>query len=129
MAAPKGVPIPGKRSTYFATARDGDVTVVQFLEPRILDPGAINALGKELQDLLDAVNPIKVVLNFQHVDFMVSSFLGEVIALHDEVAKRKGSMRLCCVKSQIVEILRLTKLDVLFSIYPDQASAVRSIKG
>ena len=62
----------------------GDVTVVKFLDKKILDETNIQELGVELFGLVEQDNRKSILLNFSHVEFLSSAALGKLITLDDE---------------------------------------------
>ena len=48
----------------------GDVTVVRFVDRKILDEANIQGLGQELFQLVEEENRSKLLLNFTNVEFL-----------------------------------------------------------
>ena len=67
----------------------GDVAVVRFEDRKIIDELVIQELGSELMALVDEQNRMKIVLNFENVEFLSSAALGKLILL-DKRAKEAG---------------------------------------
>jgi anti-sigma B factor antagonist len=63
----------------------GDVTVVNFVDRRILDEQNIQVIGEQLFSLVDEVGRRKILLNFGNVEFLSSAALGKLIALHKKL--------------------------------------------
>ena len=59
----------------------GDVTVVRFVDRKILDESNIQELGEELFQLVDEEKRKKLLLNFTSVGFLSSAALGKLIML------------------------------------------------
>ena len=55
----------------------GDVTVVNFVDRRILDEQNIQVIGEQLFSLVDELGRRKVLLNFKNVEFLSSAALGK----------------------------------------------------
>ena len=102
----------------------GDVTVVKFLDKKILDEAGILELGAELFGLVELENRKSVLLNFADVEFLSSAALGKLITLDRKVKSHKGRMKLSNIRPEILEVFKITKLDKVFDIRKDEAEAI-----
>ena len=102
----------------------GDVTVVRFVDRKILDEASIQELGSELFQLVEQENRGKLVLNFTKVDFLSSAALGKLITLDKKVKARSGKLKLSNIRPEIYEVFAITKLNKLFDIKDDEADAL-----
>ncbi len=110
------------------TQSNGDVTLVFFRDAAILDETNVEELGRNLFDISDKGTKMKMLINFEKIEYLSSAVLGKLVALHKKMKKDKATLKLCCMRPNIHEIFKITKLDKLFEIYPDQAKAVKSFK-
>ncbi len=94
----------------------GDITVVRFVDRRILDASNIEELGGELFGLIERENRRKLLLNFEDVEFLSSAALNKVIILERKLNAGGGMLRLCNLRPEIQEVFMITKLDQLFEI-------------
>jgi anti-sigma B factor antagonist len=104
----------------------GDITVVNFLDRRILDEQNIAAIGEQLFALVDDSKHRKVLLNFHNVEYLSSAALGQFIVLHKKLTGAGGKLVLCHIAPQIYEVFTLTRLDKVFNIKPDEDSALKA---
>jgi anti-anti-sigma factor len=104
----------------------GDVTVVRFVDRKILDEASIQELGSELFALVEQENRGKIVLNFSKVDFLSSAALGKLITLDKKVKSRSGKLKLSNIRPEIYEVFAITKLNKLFDIKDDEADALKA---
>ncbi len=102
----------------------GDVTVVQFVDRKILDEANIQDLGQELFQLVEADERKKILLSFTSVDFLSSAALGKLITLDKKVKAHNGTLKLCNIRPEIYEVFAITKLNKLFDIKDDEADAL-----
>ena len=102
------------------------ITVVHFKDQKIIDPVAIQELGQELFDLVEKEDRKKIVLNFANVEFLSSAALGKLITMNRKVQAVRGKLILCNISKEIREVFEITKLDKLFTILPDEASALQA---
>src|ERR1700730_19025743 len=89
----------------------GDVTVVKFVDRRILDEQNIQIMGEQLFGLVDEVGRRKLLLNFNNVEFLSSAALGKFITLHKKLQGAGGKLILCNIHQDIFEVFEITKLD------------------
>jgi len=104
----------------------GDVTVVRFVDRKILDEANIQELGVELFQLIEEENCKKLLLNFSNVDFLSSAALGKLITLDKKVKAHDGKLKLSNIRPEIYEVFAITKLNKLFDIKDDEADALAS---
>ena len=106
----------------------GDVTVVNFVDRKILDEQNIQVIGEQLFSLVDESGRRKVLLNFHNVEYLSSAALGKLITLNKKVRGVSGQLRLCNIKSEIKEVFTITKLDKVLQIYENEEAALESFK-
>jgi anti-sigma B factor antagonist len=102
----------------------GDVTVVRFVDRKILDELNIQELGQELFQLVEEENKTRLLLNFHQVEFLSSAALGKLITLDKKVKAHGGKMKLSNIRPEIYEVFAITKLNKLFDIKEDEADAL-----
>jgi anti-sigma B factor antagonist len=102
----------------------GEVTVVNFVDKKILDEQNIQIIGEQLFDLVDNQAKKKILLNFGNVEFLSSAALGKLITLNKKVQQAGGKLVMCKIAKEILEVFEITKLDKLFKIYPDEQKAL-----
>ena len=110
-------------------AEVGDVTVVRFVDRKILDEGNIQEMGQELFQLVEEEKRSKILLNFSSVDFLSSAALGKLITLDKKVKSHSGKLKLSNIRPEIYEVFAITKLNKLFDIKDDEATALASFGG
>lgn len=103
----------------------GDVTVVNFVDKRILDEQNIQIIGEQLFSLVDEVGRRKVLLNFGNVEFLSSAALGKLIALHKKLQQVGGRLILCNIDPEIYEVFEITRLDKFFNIRKEEQAALQ----
>lgn len=107
----------------------GDVTIVSFMDKKILDEANIQEIGDELTQLVTKDHRIKLLLNFENVEYLSSAALGKLISLHKRVREHNGQLKLCGIRPEIYEVFKITKLNLLFEIYDDEELALKTFKG
>ncbi len=106
------------------TSQVGDVTVVKFIDRRILDAANIEEWGAELFGLVEEEDQKKLLLNFSHVEFLSSAALNKLILLEKKAKAAGGKLILCSLRPEITEIFSITRLDRLFDIKEEERDAL-----
>jgi anti-sigma B factor antagonist len=104
----------------------GDVTVVSFVDKKILDEQNIQTIGEQLFDLVDNQGKKKILLNFGNVEFLSSAALGKLITMNKKMQQAGGKLVMCKIAKEIMEVFEITKLDKLFKIYKDEQAALQA---
>lgn len=102
--------------------KDGILTIV-FDDARILDETTLEQLSTDLMEMLNKTTEERVILDFRNVKFMSSSFLGKLVQVHKKSMEFKVKLKLCSIDSEIRQVFKITRLDKLFDIESDEASA------
>jgi anti-sigma B factor antagonist len=107
---------------------DGDVTVIELMDRKILDEMNIVQIGDQLNTLVSQADQPKFVLDFNNVVHLSSSALGVLITLNKRVREKEGELRLCCIQPAIYEVFVITRLNEIFQICQTRSEAVASIQ-
>jgi anti-sigma B factor antagonist len=102
----------------------GDVTVVKFVDRKILDEAGIQELGAELFSLVEHDNRRSILVSFDNVDFLSSAALGKLITLDRKVKSVQGRLKMCNIRPEILEVFQITKLNKVFDIRGEEAEAI-----
>jgi len=70
----------------------------------------------------------RILLNLEGVDFIDSAGLGELVRTLASVRSRGGHLKLVNPSASVHHLLRITKLDRVFDIMPDEVSALSSLR-
>ena len=103
-------------------SKDGVLTI-QVRDPRMVDESLLEQMERDIAALLDKTTEEKIVLDFQPVQFMSSSMLGKLVKIHKQCKGFKVKLKLSSIAPEILEVFKITKLDKLFDIEKDEASA------
>jgi anti-sigma B factor antagonist len=104
------------------------VHVVHFVDKKIVDSGTIESLGDELTGLVLNEKKNMLLLNFDSVEFMSSAALNKLISLNKKVKDAAGQLKLCCLRPEIGEVFKITRLDRVFDIRKDEATGLAAFK-
>lgn len=103
----------------------GDVTVVHFTDRRIVEASEIQILADELNQLVQDGRR-KLLLNFDTVVYKSSMVLGTLTSLNGRLREMGGKLVLCGISKDIREVYRITRLDTVLAIVPDEQTGLRS---
>jgi len=106
------------------TVDGGEVSMVRFLDRKIIDAANIQELGDELFGLVEKEQRKHLLLNFASVEFLSSAALNKLIILDKKVKSHSGKMRLCNLKPEIYEVFAITRLNQLFDIKNTEQEAL-----
>ena len=109
---------------HLSTETIDGVTVVSFVETKIVTEENIQEVGDQLYQLVDVEAKHQLLLNFGNVRYLSSAALGKLINLKKKVGAVKGKLKLCCIHPDLLEVFRITRLDQVFEIYPDEQAAL-----
>ncbi|HUY31466.1 MAG TPA: STAS domain-containing protein [Pirellulales bacterium] len=107
---------------------EGGATVVE-VDPEYdsLDEQMIGAFCELLLRAVATAEPPALVIDLSRTRFIGSSFLGVLMRAWKRLRDRDGRMAICCVPSNCAEVLRVSKLDSVWNIYPTRDEAVREV--
>ncbi len=103
------------------------VAVVKFATPdAIFQAKDVEELDEELVDLFVEEGHSKMLLNLSTIRYLSSSMLVRLINFQKRFVQSQGQLALCCLTPVMVDTFRVSKLDQLFKIYDDEATALAS---
>lgn len=98
--------------------------VVIFRAASILDTQLVEAIGKELYELVDGQAHRRLVLDFHSVRGMSSQMLGVLINLQKKCQAIKGRMIICGLRSELLKVFKVTRLESLFTFAENEEKAL-----
>lgn len=87
---------------------------------------ALEDLDRTLRTLIESGNR-HLVVNLQATQHLNSTALGILIRTHNNYVRRGGSMVLCSVDKRIENIFIITKLSLVFNVYPTEEQAIAAL--
>ncbi|MBA3685531.1 MAG: STAS domain-containing protein [Planctomycetes bacterium] len=104
-------------------AYDG-IVLARPEKDRLLDAAAIASLSDALIALVDRYPRISLILDLGAVQALSSAMLGKLVALHKAVKAAKGRMAVTGVKTSIMPLFTVTRLDKVFEFFPEAQEAL-----
>ncbi len=107
-----------------SATEEGDCLIISVHEKRV-DAAVAVKFKDQIRELADGPSS-RVILNLSEVEFLDSSGLGAVVGAMKQLGDERR-MDLAGLTPGVDKVFRMTRMDTVFQIYPDQAAAVRGI--
>ena len=82
-------------------------------------------LERTIKDLGESGNK-HLIINLSDTQHLNSTALGVLISAHANYTRRQGQMKLCGVDKRIENIFVITKLSLVFDVFPTEEQAIAS---
>lgn len=98
----------------------------------VLSPKGYLTGGSETDELEQTIKSLgeagnkHLVINLAETQHLNSTALGVLISAHSNYVRRGGQMKLCSVDKRIENIFVITKLSLVFDVYPNEEQAIAS---
>ena len=111
------------------TRQDDGILIVKFKDNKILDDARIQQIGAELLECATQaaqVDPKRIVVNFDGVNFMGSAMIGKLVLLNRQCTTHGVALKMCNISKNIAEVFKITRLNRVFEIHKDEDKAIKS---
>jgi len=107
--------------------RERQVGSIAILVPKGYLTGGdeTDELEQKIKQLGEAGNK-HLIINLVETQHLNSTALGVLISAHSNYVRRAGQMKLCSVDKRIENIFVITKLSLVFDVYPNEEQAIAS---
>ena len=112
---------------FYTVQQSGAHTVVEFQTPSLMSPQELEQIGAGLFKLVDGDKPERVVLDFAKVKYLSSQAIGIILTLNKLLTGTSAggpNLVLCGIGPQLMQLLKITRLDRILTIKPTQAEAL-----
>ena len=112
---------------FYTVRQAGKHTVVEFQTPSLMNPQELERVGSSLFHLVDQEKRDHVVLDFAKVKYLSSQAIGIILTLNKKLsggAAGGENLVLCGVGPQLMQLLKITRLDRILTIKNTQQEAV-----
>lgn len=98
----------------------------------VLAPKGYLTGGEETEELDRVIKQLgesgnkHLLINLSETQHLNSTALGVLISAHSSYVRRGGQMKLCSVDKRIENIFVITKLSLVFDVYPNEEQAIAS---
>lgn len=105
------------------TVRQAPGAVIATFSGKLALDDGCRLLRETIRALLDG-RPPRILLNLEHLDFLDSAGLGELVRSHVAVGSRGSQLTLVNPAPAVRQLLRITKVDQVLDIAPDELTAL-----
>ncbi len=112
-----------KSDISFEIRTEDDVTLIEMSGQ--LDAFTTPDVKAEFKKLTDARN-YKLVLNLQNVDYINSTGIGAIVAVAQQVRRRKGDLKIYGMKPDIRKVFDLVGASKILEIFETEQEALNS---
>lgn len=106
----------------------GAITIVEFLDRRLIDTARIEALGEQVMDVVNAATAIKLIIDFSKVEYLSSTMLNVLIAIDNAVKRKNGRLMLANLDPELQKVFTLMKLNKVMKICKTVDDAMSELK-
>ena len=116
---------------FFTVRQAGKFAVVEFRTASLMNPLDLERVGSGLSRLVEADGHKAVLLDFTKVKYLSSQAIGIVLNLNRRLnaAGSGGGLVLCGVGSQLMQLLKITRLDRILTVKATQEEALAGESG
>lgn len=107
-----------------------EITTRKHNDIFILNPQGKVTLGDGDQELGEAVRQAleigerKLIINFEKVNYLDSSGVGELVGCYTSIKNRGGDMKICGMNNRIFGLIKMTSLHSVFEVLDTEAEAI-----
>lgn len=112
-----------KSEVTFKTRTENDIDVVNVGGQ--LDAFSTPDAKAEFKNLTDA-RRYKIVLNLKELTYINSTAIGAIVAVAQQIRRRKGDLKICCMKEDIRKVFDLVGASKILDIFATEQEAMKS---
>ena len=102
----------------------GKITLGTIHSASVLDALNVTEFGQETVNFVNKRKGVQLLLNFEHVGYLSSAVLTELLRIKEAAENNGGGLRLCAVTDDIRKVFEITNLDKVFVIYGEKEDAI-----
>jgi anti-sigma B factor antagonist len=115
-------------SQYYEWEGTGGPTVIRVLDPLLLAEQKDLFYGL-VDRLANAPEPRQVALNLANLHVIRSTMIGVLINFQRKLKDAGGSVKLCCIDPDVLNVFNLTRMDQIFDIRKSERDAIDAFQG
>jgi anti-anti-sigma factor len=111
---------------FYTVQQSGTHTIVEFQTPSLMSPLELEQIGAGLFKLVQGGKPERLVLDFSKVKYLSSQAIGIILTLNKMLTGTSAggeNLALCGIGPQLMQLLKITRLDRILNIKPTQKEA------
>ncbi len=102
--------------------RDG-IHVGTIQSSKVVNPLNVSAFAADVIKHVEQHPKLVLILNFEHVDYLSSSVISELLRIRKAIEQVAGDLRLCGISDMIQEVFEITNLTSMFTLHKDGVEA------
>jgi len=106
----------------------GEITVVEFTDSRLVDQAQLERMGTRLCELIGSLEVVKVLIDFERVEWMSSAALGILIEAHNTAERRGGKLHLANLDPQLTKMFKMTGLHRVLNLHKTTKKAMDQLQ-
>jgi anti-anti-sigma factor len=113
---------------FYTVRQSGKHTVVEFQTASLMNPHDLERVGSGLFRIVDEDKKHNLVLDFTKVKYLSSQAIGVILTLNKKLSGSAGggeNLVLCGVGPQLMQLLKITRLDRILTIKPTQQESLQ----
>ena len=114
----------GSDPLFLVEFHDGILTVVPLADFESFRWKEMEAASTAIFESIQRDPDAKVIVDMGRLRYCGSALLGVILRVWKSVSPRSGVLTFCNVNEEVGEILKHTRLDTLWKIYPTRADAL-----
>jgi len=112
---------------FFTERQDRQFTVVEFQTESLMNARDLEQIGGALYRLVDEEHRNRLLLDFSKVRYPSSQAIGIIVTLNKKLSQKpNGKLILCGVRPELLQVLKITRLDRILSMCPTQRDAIEA---
>ena len=112
---------PVKSLVHFEVREELHIGTIQ--SSKVINPINVSVFAEDVINYVQKHHKLVLVLNFEHVDYLSSSVISELLRIRKAIEQVGGDLRLCGVSDMILEVFEITNLTTMFTIHKDGVEA------
>lgn len=103
---------------HLVVRREGDILVVELIDPKLFDTTTVTQLQDELLLLVDTERPSKAIVDFSRVVHCSTAVINGLLRAKKRILANGGQLKLCGMTAGIRDAYKMLNLDgTVFQIH------------
>lgn len=108
--------------------QDGTLLIVKFNKNQLRDEEAYQ-IGAELRALTAQATGRCILLNFDGVEYLSSTMIGQLFALRNNCKPKNIAVKICSMSPAVKDVVDIVQLPRLIDVYEDEVAARDALDG
>jgi anti-anti-sigma factor len=117
----------GMSNALLATQETDGALLATVQRDTILETLQVEQFEREMQTLVEGKPGRHLIIDMAQVELLCSASIGVLVNQYRRLQTGGSRFVLCSVQPSVQRLLNVTRLDQMFAIYPDTATAQREL--